>query len=75
MPRNVIKPIPQYAEPMLGEVALQPVTIEPVRKPVRNTWLPEVARIEPALDTTLWLTRAARGYSWNRGSRSNKRPH
>jgi hypothetical protein len=55
MPRNLIRPILCDAEPMLGEVS---------REVVRRKWLPGIALQAPALDTSRWQTRGARGFSW-----------
>ncbi len=56
MPRPVIRPIVQAAEPMLATIA---------HEPVRHSWLPHIAETQ-ALDTARWQTRAARGFSWHR---------
>jgi len=42
------------------ERLLEPVRIEPLRR-----WLPAQPAARPALDTTRWRTRAARGFSWH----------
>jgi hypothetical protein len=55
MPRPLIRPIVQAAEPMLATIT---------REPARRSWLPNVA--EAAVETSRWQTRAARGFSWHR---------
>jgi hypothetical protein len=55
MPRSLIRPTVQAAEPMLAAIT---------RDPARRSWLPQVT--ETALETWRWQTRAARGLSWHR---------
>lgn len=62
MPRSLIRPIVQAAEPMLATIT---------RDPARRRWLPHVA--ETALETSRWQTRAARGFSWHRSGTANHR--
>ena len=64
MPRNLINLIAYDAEPMLGEVR---------STPERRTWLPTPVAT-PILDTALWQTRAAHGFSWHRGGIAIARP-
>ncbi|MGH8240600.1 MAG: hypothetical protein ACREXP_26785 [Steroidobacteraceae bacterium] len=54
MSRTLIRQIVCDAEPMLGHV----------RDTARYGWLPDYARQVRAVDTKLWQTRAARGFSW-----------
>jgi hypothetical protein len=57
MPRQVIRPIVQAAEPMLATIK---------REPAQRSWLPQIAQEAETLDTSRWQTRAARGFSWHR---------
>jgi hypothetical protein len=57
MPRQVIRPIVQDAEPMLAAISLESA---------HRSWLPQVAQTMPPLDVSRWQTRAARGISWHR---------
>ena len=64
MPRPVIRPIVQAAEPMLATIA---------HEPVRRSWLPHIDQMQ-ALDVARWQTRAARGFSWHRtGAATHRR--
>lgn len=38
-------------------------------------WLPAQAVAPRALDLSHWLSRAARGHTWNGGATSRRRPH
>ena len=38
------------------------------------SWPPMPTAASPAVDTNHWLSRAARGFTWNRGALS-RRPH
>jgi hypothetical protein len=65
MPRQIIRPIVQAAEPMLATIAHEPVC---------RSWLPRVTESE-GLAVARWQTRAARGFSWNRtGAAARRRP-
>jgi hypothetical protein len=46
-------------------------TVAPQRIP---TWPPASSGV-PAVDTSHWRSRAARGFTWNRGAISRRRPH
>lgn len=85
MPRNFLNTAKLDSEPMLGEVVTSPQLRLAVRemeaprpfggrKP-HPMWLPDFARVEPSLDTDRWLTRGARGLSWNRGGKSPRTAH
>jgi hypothetical protein len=61
MNRNVIRPVAHDPQPMLGTIAPQPV---------RSTWHTAINAQALGLNTARWQTRAARGFSWNRGGRA-----
>jgi hypothetical protein len=63
MPRQIIRPIVQAAEPMLATITHQPV---------RRSWLAHITETE-VLDTARWQTRAARGFSWHRSGAATHR--
>lgn len=63
MPRHVIRPIVQAAEPMLATIT---------HEFVRSSWLPHITETL-ALDTARWQTRAARGLSWHRNGAATHR--
>lgn len=43
---------------------------------VPGAWLPAQAALPPALDLSHWLSRAARGHTWNgHGVNARRRPH
>jgi|GraSoiStandDraft_24_1057298.scaffolds.fasta_scaffold2773591_1 hypothetical protein len=46
-------------------------TVAPQRTP---SWPPASAAVS-AVDTNHWQSRAARGFTWNRGAISRRRPH